>query len=576
MFNVTDLNPEKLKLAFPHETIKIDGEPYLTRYYITGKNDRKVGEGRSIFLHQFHSSDQGRELHNHPYAGTSYILKGGYYEERMYGMGKADVNGEYSEFTEVTRTWYAPGAVNEIQLNAFHRTDLGESGEECWTLFITGDRVKSWGFINRETKEFFVYMDKNEVREGSGPHARDEIDTSIAVRRAETSMKKSGVFSVGDSVMAKAPFGASKRLGQVLTVESIEVEVGFADGNRAWRNAKSVDHADTVFVPLTTAVEQAVLKGDYYGCPDRSWLKSFSLPKSVSKPAEPVVVAPPPFKATKGQPAQHTSLGVVLVNNLYPAYGDVSVTDSMGNVLYVKNETLSETKDGFVVNESVDTDSYGCPDRSWMKKHQVKKFEEVAAPARLELKPKFAVGDMVTLDAENNKLMAFSELDGTIACRVEAVRPSEFNFNYTISTQEVEYTQEAVERDLTAASVFAPAEPKPKFAIGDLLVTAKGNIGTVVELSLTSVKVKFEDGPNLKPGYVAGSYWYGEESLELSPNANKFKVGETVRVVKVPAWQKTYNRRKGTVSYVNAEGYISVKLTNGREVAGRAEAFQHV
>ncbi len=168
---------ELLSQMFEHETIKIGGVPYLTRYYLSGKNRRQLGEGPSVFLHCFHTSDQGRELHNHPYTGTSYILKGAYTEERV------------ADRTEPVYTQrYEPGSVNYLQLDTFHRTELDRDSDgnfiECWTLFIAGERVQSWGFLDRTTREFFPYMDSQDERLGRGPHSREEIDTATAERCA--------------------------------------------------------------------------------------------------------------------------------------------------------------------------------------------------------------------------------------------------------------------------------------------------------------------------------------------------------------------------------------------------------
>ncbi len=156
----------------PHEIIKIDGEPYLTRFYLSGEvNQRVMGEQPQFFLHRFHKSDQGRELHNHPYTGTSLILAGGYIEERM-----TQLDAEGTAFTDVesgTQT-FLPGDINVLTLDDFHRTDLLDKRLGCWTLFVTGPRLKSWGFLNRNTLDFFPYMSQREEREGSGPHSREK------------------------------------------------------------------------------------------------------------------------------------------------------------------------------------------------------------------------------------------------------------------------------------------------------------------------------------------------------------------------------------------------------------------
>lgn len=176
--------------VIPHEIIRIDGAPYLTRFYLNGKtNQRVMGEGPQFYLHHFHKSDQGTELHNHPYTGTSLILAGGYIEERMSEfMLIGDSSNGVGGYTEVQPRTYLPGDTNEIGLEDFHRTDLLDKRMGCWTLFVTGARVKSWGFINRDSLDFFPYMTKEERRLGGGPHTRvkDAPNSDLAVRMAGT------------------------------------------------------------------------------------------------------------------------------------------------------------------------------------------------------------------------------------------------------------------------------------------------------------------------------------------------------------------------------------------------------
>jgi hypothetical protein len=129
-----------------------EGNPYLTRYYLFGK-DRKFG---NIFLHHFHKSDSDADddqwktllMHNHPWPWSfSLILLGGYTEERRVwahsGWG-------------VSSKEYRPGSFNYLTDKDFHRVDLLEN--DGWSLFFTGWRSdkRSWGFWNRNT---WVYRD---------------------------------------------------------------------------------------------------------------------------------------------------------------------------------------------------------------------------------------------------------------------------------------------------------------------------------------------------------------------------------------------------------------------------------
>ncbi len=153
-----------LESKLPKTTITINGKPYLTRCYLFGK-DRAWG---NIYLHHFHSSDQGEELHNHPWAwGLSIILAGGYVEERTTN----DEDGAWVWSSDPETPFYAPGhtlsfaapiekrdvrpgRINIISPNDFHRVDLKDEQAGAWSIFFAGPRTKSWGFLNRHTSEF--------------------------------------------------------------------------------------------------------------------------------------------------------------------------------------------------------------------------------------------------------------------------------------------------------------------------------------------------------------------------------------------------------------------------------------
>ncbi len=92
-----------------------------------------------LYMHQFHRSDDAGECHNHPFKfAISLILAGGYHEERRDRRGLV-----------VTRT-YRPGNLNFLWADSYHRVDLLE--DDCWSLFLVGPKVQSWGFWNRHTR----------------------------------------------------------------------------------------------------------------------------------------------------------------------------------------------------------------------------------------------------------------------------------------------------------------------------------------------------------------------------------------------------------------------------------------
>lgn len=96
---------------------------YLQRWWVIPRND-----WLNIYLHHFTASDDDRALHDHPYRwNVSWLLKGGYREHLPTG------HVDRHSGSLVFRWGAAP-----------HRIELHRG--PCWTLFITGRRVREWGF----------------------------------------------------------------------------------------------------------------------------------------------------------------------------------------------------------------------------------------------------------------------------------------------------------------------------------------------------------------------------------------------------------------------------------------------
>lgn len=125
--------------------VVIGGEtnPYLRRWFILPRNFVF-----NIYLHQFLRSDDDRALHDHPWVNCSLLLDGCYVEHTINAGG---VN---------VRTFRKAGDVVIRRPRAAHRVELMDTFEwpeaggppvsrgpsSCWTLFITGPRVREWGF----------------------------------------------------------------------------------------------------------------------------------------------------------------------------------------------------------------------------------------------------------------------------------------------------------------------------------------------------------------------------------------------------------------------------------------------
>lgn len=86
----------------------------------------------SLRVHQIMRSDADRELHDHPFAFLSLILRGGYVEHRADGS---------------SRTCRAPALVFR-RAETLHRLELLDG--PTWTFVVTGPRRREWGFMTAD------------------------------------------------------------------------------------------------------------------------------------------------------------------------------------------------------------------------------------------------------------------------------------------------------------------------------------------------------------------------------------------------------------------------------------------
>lgn len=119
----------------PDFVIGGDADPYLHRWYLIPRN-----RWLNLYLHHFMRSDDDRAMHDHPWWWMSVILAGpGYYEHTPTGI-----------------FWRKPWRPRFGKATALHRVELSHIGQPyhpydwpetpVWTLFLTGPRVREWGF----------------------------------------------------------------------------------------------------------------------------------------------------------------------------------------------------------------------------------------------------------------------------------------------------------------------------------------------------------------------------------------------------------------------------------------------
>jgi hypothetical protein len=108
--------------------LKDNGLEYMKRWFIIPRN-----RFFNIYLHHIMASDDERALHDHMYWNISILLK-----------------SVYLEHFEHHKKWRVSPSIILRKPETLHRIELtrNEYGIEIptWSLFITGPRVRDWGF----------------------------------------------------------------------------------------------------------------------------------------------------------------------------------------------------------------------------------------------------------------------------------------------------------------------------------------------------------------------------------------------------------------------------------------------
>lgn len=122
--------------------------PYLLRWYLIPRN-----RFFNVYLHRMLRDDDDRALHDHPWPSLSLSLRGSCIEHMAGGRSRilqtGDIVGRSSTFA--------------------HRLELAISGD-YWTLFLTGPRIREWGFHCpkgwRRWQDFVATDDKGAIGKG--------------------------------------------------------------------------------------------------------------------------------------------------------------------------------------------------------------------------------------------------------------------------------------------------------------------------------------------------------------------------------------------------------------------------
>lgn len=109
-------------------------DPYLNRWFVIPRN-----RWFNVYLHEFKRDDDDRALHDHPWWWCSVMLYGAYHEHTIAAGGI-----HRRRFFEAPGIRFGgPTRAHRIELLRMPFTD---APAPCWTLFITGPRMRMWGF----------------------------------------------------------------------------------------------------------------------------------------------------------------------------------------------------------------------------------------------------------------------------------------------------------------------------------------------------------------------------------------------------------------------------------------------
>lgn len=142
------------------------GDDYLRRWWVIPRNPWV-----NVYLHDIRKSDDDRAFHDHPWVNTSFLIEGGYIEHTP--------QGRFSRHA---------GDVVTRGADQMHRLEV-LPGLSAISLFITGPKVREWGFACPQGWVHFLDFtneyDPSQVGRGCGEPGYPAPVTLIGQERAQ-------------------------------------------------------------------------------------------------------------------------------------------------------------------------------------------------------------------------------------------------------------------------------------------------------------------------------------------------------------------------------------------------------
>ncbi|MBB1061914.1 hypothetical protein [Marilutibacter spongiae] len=148
-------------------------QPYLLRWFLIPRNPVF-----NVYLHCFLRDDDDRALHDHPWPWCSILLSGGYIEHTIAAGGIHRRRERSAPSIKLS----GPRRAHRIELLKIRDFVASQPGNDtpisCWTLFITGPRLRTWGFHCPERgwvdwREFTDPNDKGMTGPGCGDQSAE-------------------------------------------------------------------------------------------------------------------------------------------------------------------------------------------------------------------------------------------------------------------------------------------------------------------------------------------------------------------------------------------------------------------
>ncbi|WP_285020277.1 hypothetical protein [Novosphingobium sp. fls2-241-R2A-195] len=141
------------------------GDRQLLRWWVIPRNEQV-----NVYLHAVLKSDEDRAMHDHPWSNVSFLIAGSYIEHTPEG-----------------RFVRRAGDVIERPAHAMHRLEA-IPGERAISLFMTGPKVREWGFACEQGwvhwEDFVSRENEGAVGRGCGEHGALSPVTPVGQPRA--------------------------------------------------------------------------------------------------------------------------------------------------------------------------------------------------------------------------------------------------------------------------------------------------------------------------------------------------------------------------------------------------------